>query len=251
MPEAFALEPRRAAAPIGLSLVVLRSASLVGTIAELLLEARRGENSAGAFAKRAGRTARRILDGHGVTVATLGPTPRGASVLVTNHVSYLDALVVSSLVPCLSIAKSETRGWPLIGPGLEGLGALFVQRGNSHSGAMVLRRALRALRSGSPVLNFPEGTTSDGRSVGPFRRGAFGLARLAGVPVVAARISYDDGRVPWFGGEAFAPHYARLCRIRHLTATVHFAEPISVEAADDPERVASRAREIVSSLPVH
>lgn len=251
MAEAFALEPRDPATPTGLSRIVLRSAGLVGAIVELLLEARRGPTSAGAFAGRARRTARRILDGHGVTVATIGPKPGGAVVLVTNHVSYLDALVVSSLVPCVSIAKSETRDWPLIGAGLEGLGALFVQRGSAHSGAMVLRRALRALRAGSPVLNFPEGTTSDGRSVGPFRRGVFGLARLAGVPVVAARLSYDDGRVPWFGGAAFAPHYARLCCIRRLTATVHFAEPITVGAADDPERVASRAREIVLSLPVH
>jgi 1-acyl-sn-glycerol-3-phosphate acyltransferase len=124
-----------------------------------------------------------------------------------------------------------------------------VKRGDARSGALVLRGALRALRRGTAVLNFPEGTTSDGASVGPFRPGVFGLARLAGVPVVPARIMYDDTRVHWFGGTAFAPHYARLGRIPALTATIDFGRPIPVGPEDDPAAVASVARDVVASLP--
>jgi 1-acyl-sn-glycerol-3-phosphate acyltransferase len=182
-------------------------------------------------------------------VVTTGPRPIGPVVVVANHVSYLDPLVVSSVVPCLSVAKGETRNWPIIGPGLVGLGVLFVKRGDARSGALVLRGALRALRRGTAVLNFPEGTTSDGASVGPFRPGVFGLARLAGVPVVPARIMYDDTRVHWFGGTAFAPHYARLGRIPALTATIDFGRPIPVGPEDDPAAVASVARDVVASLP--
>jgi len=218
----------------------LRAAGLLATITRLCLEARLGATSASAYAARAQRTARRILDGHGVAVT--------AKVVVANHVGYLDPLVISSLLPCLSIAKGETRGWPLIGPGLSGLGVLFVRRGDAHSGAVAMRRALRALGSGTAVLNFPEGTTSDGRRVGPFRRGIFGLARLAGVAVVPAFIEYGDDRVPWFGGQTFAPHYARLARVRRVEARVRFGDPIVSHGSDDAEGIARRARAVVSAL---
>jgi 1-acyl-sn-glycerol-3-phosphate acyltransferase len=230
------------------ALAAMRAAGLVATLTELVVRARGGERSAAAFAERARRTAQKILDGHGVDVAAAGTVPRGPAVVVANHLTYLDPLVVSSLLPCLSIAKGETRGWPLIGPGLEGLGVIFVRRGDASSGAVALRRAHRALRSGTAVLNFPEGTTSDGRDVGPFLRGAFGLARIAGVPIVPARIGYDSDFAPWFGGRTFVPHYAKLARVPRLRASVCFGDPIQVHPSDESLGVAARARDVIAGL---
>ncbi len=250
MADSLLLESRQREAPIAPAMrTTVRALGLVGDIAGALLDARLGGRSPAKFAERAKWTASRILEGHGVTVSTTGPLPCPPAVIVTNHVSYLDPLVLSSLVPCLSVAKGETRSWPLIGPGMAGLGVLFVRRGDPHSGALVLRQAHRALRSGTAILNFPEGTTSNGWTIGPFHRGAFGLARVARVPVVPALVAYDDTRVHWFGGEAFVPHYVRLGRIRRLSATVHFGGPITVSPADDPSTVASAARGIIASLP--
>jgi 1-acyl-sn-glycerol-3-phosphate acyltransferase len=226
-----------------------RAAGLVAIVAELLLEARLSAGSTIAFADRAQRTAQRLLDRHGVKVDAIGHRPMGRAVIVTNHVSYLDPLVVSSIVPCLSIAKGETRRWPLIGAALEGLGVLFVRRGDPYSGATTLRKAMRALEDGAAILNFPEGTTSDGRSLGPFLRGAFGLALLAGVPLVPARIAYDDAGVPWFGGAAFVPHYGSLARVPRVTARVRFGAPMTLAPGDDPARVASRAHAIIAAMP--
>jgi 1-acyl-sn-glycerol-3-phosphate acyltransferase len=228
--------------------VAWRAAGLVGSIAELLVEARLTASSTTAYADRSNRTARSILERHGVRVEPVGPRPVGRAVLVANHVSYLDPLVVSSIVPCLSVAKGETRRWPLVGPGLAELGVLFVRRGDPYSGAVTLRRALRALGDGVAVLNFPEGTTTDGRSVGPFLRGAFGLARLARAPLVPARIDYDHPGVPWFGGASFAPHYARLARVPRVGVRVRFGAPIHVAEHDEPEEVARRAHGVISSL---
>ncbi len=233
----------------GLSRVGLCAAGLVGAIAELLVEARLSPGSTIAYADRAQRTAQRILERHGVTVHTSGPRPIGRAVVVTNHVSYLDPLVVSSVLPCLSIAKGEIRRWPLIGRGLEDLGVLFVRRGDPYSGARTIRAALRALADGSALLNFPEGTTTDGMRIGPFSRGAFGIARLAGVPVVPAKIVYGNAAVPWFGGEAFVPHYVRLARLGRIAATVHFGPPLRLRETDDLADVASGVRDIVWSLP--
>jgi 1-acyl-sn-glycerol-3-phosphate acyltransferase len=227
----------------------MRAAGLLGAVAELLVEARLSPGSTIAYADRAQRTAHRILERHSVTVETLGPRPVGRAVVVANHLGYLDPLVVSSVLPCVSVAKGEVRGWPLIGRGLEDLGVLFVRRGDPHSGARTIRAALRALAHGAAVLNFPEGTTSDGLRIGPFSRGAFGMARIAGVPIVPARIVYDDPGVPWVGGEAFLPHYLRLCRLGGVRATVRFGAPFEVRRSDDPSSAASRARDIVGSMP--
>jgi lyso-ornithine lipid O-acyltransferase len=226
-----------------------RVVGLVLTTARLVVEGSvQRDVPVGAVARRAQRTARTLLSIHGVEVRLAGATPGPPAILVTNHVSYLDPLVVAAVAPCISIAKGEARGWPLIGRGLRALGVVFVRRGDVHSGAVALRKAWRALDSGAMVLNFPEGTTSDGRTVAPFQGGIFGLAGMAGVAVVPAHISYDDDRVPWSGGQTFAPHYWRLSRAARLRASVRFGEPIAVDASDDPRAVAARARAIVAGL---
>ena len=228
--------------------VLARAANLALIVAGLRAEGRRGDSTPTVFARRARRTAGRILEAHGVDVRLAGPIPRTPALIVANHVSYLDPLVVSSAVPCLSIAKGETERWPLIGAGLAALGVLFVRRGDAHSGAVTLRRARRTLGAGTSVLNFPEGTTSDGRAVGPFHRGGFGLAGLARVPVVPAHIAYGDDRVPWFGGQTFGPHYARLAALPRVTATLRFGHPLAVDVADDARDVARRAHDAVQAL---
>jgi 1-acyl-sn-glycerol-3-phosphate acyltransferase len=204
-----------------------------------------------ALALRAQRTARRLLELHGVDVRCAGTMPRAPAVLVSNHLSYLDPLVIASVAPCVSIAKEEASGWPLIGAGLRALGVLFVRRGDAHSGAVALRRAKRALERGAMVLNFPEGTTGDGHSLGPFCRGVFGLAALAGVPVVPAYVSYDDDRILWFGDQKFVPHYRRLSATARMHARIRFGAPIAVEPYDDPRVIANRARAIVAALALN
>ena len=233
----------------------LRACGLAFTVTRLIWSARSdGAPLATAYAPRAQRTARAILAGHGVEVRTHGRPPEGPAVLVANHVSYMDPLVVSAAAPCVSIAKGETADWPLIGRGLSALGVLFVRRGDAHSGAVTLRRALRALRVGASVLNFPEGTTSDGRQVGEFRRGIFGVAALAGVPVIPTRIVYSTDGAHWYGGQTFLPHYWKLAGVQSVIARVFFGDPLPARAAgadhetDGATELASRARDAVESL---
>jgi 1-acyl-sn-glycerol-3-phosphate acyltransferase len=233
----------------------LRACGLALTVTRLIWTARADEApTATVYPPRAQRTAKTILAGHGVEVRTHGRPPEGPAVLVANHVSYLDPLVVSAAAPCISIAKGETADWPLIGRGLRALGVLFVRRGDVHHSAVTLLRALRALGVGATVLNFPEGTTSDGRQVGEFRRGIFGVASLAGVPVVPTRIVYSNEGAHWFGGQTFFPHYWKLAGVPSLVARVFFGEPLSSGDAGDDDRtdgatrLAVRARDAVESL---
>jgi 1-acyl-sn-glycerol-3-phosphate acyltransferase len=206
------------------------------------------EPTARDFGERAQRTARAILSVHDVDVRISGRVPTRPSVLVANHLGYLDPLVIAAAIPCIAIAKGETRSWLLIGAGLEGLGVLFVRRGDAHSGAVVLRRVWRALEQGAMVLNFPEGTTGDGSAIGAFRRGIFGLKRLAGVDVVPMRLTYDDHRVPWYGGASFMPHYWNLAKVPRVVAHVRVGEPLSSRPYETAAELAVRAREAVSAL---
>ncbi len=226
-----------------------RAASLLGAIGGLLTTAAaEGPVDSSVHAQRAARTARTILRVHGVDVRTSGPVPQGPFVVVANHVSYLDPLLVASVVPVVAIAKGETKGWPLVGPGLKALGVVFVRRGDPYSGMLALRQARRALKAGASVLNFPEGTTSDGRTVGPFRRGVFGLAILARTPILPVRLTFDDDRVPWVGNASFAPHYWKLAGAARVTARVRIGEPIGVSPADDARALARHCLSVVASL---
>jgi 1-acyl-sn-glycerol-3-phosphate acyltransferase len=206
------------------------------------------EPSALDFAERAQRTARAILSVHDVDVRISGGVPTRPSVLVANHLGYLDPLVIAAAIPCIAIAKGETRRWLLIGAGLEGLGVLFVRREDAHSGAVVLRRVWRALEQGAMVLNFPEGTTGDGSVIGPFRRGIFGLKRLAGVDIVPVRLTYGDPRVPWYGGASFLPHYWTLAKVPRVVAHVRFGQPLPSHPYETAAELAVRAREAVLAL---
>jgi 1-acyl-sn-glycerol-3-phosphate acyltransferase len=185
---------------------------------------------------------------HDWRVRVTGPIPAGPVVLVANHVSYLDPVVLVGLVPALPVGKSEISRWPLIGGVARRHGVLFVDRTDPRSGARVLRRAGRALASGLSVLNFPEGTTSNGEQVLPFRRGIFGLARHARVPVVPVALRFDDPDLAWFGDALFLPHYARLLGRPDTVVRVCFGGALTPERYGGAADLADEARAAVEHM---
>ncbi|HVZ34194.1 MAG TPA: lysophospholipid acyltransferase family protein [Polyangiaceae bacterium] len=156
------------------------------------------------------RICQSVCDLHGFLIERSGAAPSGPAVFVSNHLGYIDPIVLCSLVSCAPIAKHEIQSWPCIGTPLARLNVTFVQRGLAHSGARVLKSCLRNLRSGVSVLNFPEGTTSRGGLL-PFHLGAFWLARYSGVPLVPIAVDFETLDLCWVDDEALLPHYAKLC----------------------------------------
>lgn len=150
-----------------------------------------------------------VAASQGLEIRVHGALPVGPAILVANHVSYLDPVVLGALAPVAPIAKGEVSSWPLIGDTARNVGVSFVDRSSVWSGAIALRRSLAVLRDGGSVLNFPEGTTTDGSRLLPFRRGIFGLARLAGAPVVPIALRYEPADLAWTGNASFLPHYVR------------------------------------------
>jgi len=169
---------------------------------------------------------------HEIRVDVRGVWPKGPAVLVANHVGYLDAIVIAAALPIAPIAKTEVATWPVIGGAAREMGVNFVERASVWSRARALRRALAALRAGVPVLNFPEGTTTDGTQLLPFARGIFGVARLAGVPVVPVAIRCSR-ELAWYGSAKFVPSYLRMAAMAAPEIRLELASPI------DPSRFAS------------
>jgi 1-acyl-sn-glycerol-3-phosphate acyltransferase len=200
-----------------------RSSTLLWDVA---VDARLGERTHHACAQRASWLAENLCAIHGVQIERTGELPRGPVVIVANHVGYFDPMVLLSLVPAMPIAKREIGEWPLLGNSLASLGVALVRRGDPYDGARALRRAMAALEANVPVLVFPEGTTSHGDSVLPFRRGIFGIASRLGVPVVPVVLRYEGRAASWVGDEWFLPHYAKSLGRAELRVRVQFGEPI-------------------------
>ncbi|WP_353071666.1 lysophospholipid acyltransferase family protein [Tunturiibacter gelidoferens] len=186
---------------------------------------------------------RRIVRVLGFECSVEGAVPLGGAV-VSNHLSYLDILLYSSVQPFVMVAKTEVRGWPLLGWLTARAGTVYVKRGGGPKTYPAVNAAMaEAYRSGLPVLFFPEGTTTEGAEVLPFRRGLFHSVLDGGVPlrVAALRYSLDPYAVNggatvgedvcWWGDMEFASHMFRFLGLRGLRAKIRFGEEI-VERTD-------------------
>jgi lyso-ornithine lipid O-acyltransferase len=199
-----------------------------------------------ARAERLQRLAITVSRAHRLEAQVSGKLPRGPAVLVANHLSYMDVPLLLALTPCVPIAKREIARWPIIGGIARSFEVLFVDRGDPWSGARALRRAVRLLERGVSVLGFPEGTTTDGQILLQFRRGLFGAARLAGVPVVPIALRYADRSAHWIGEQLFLPHYVKTLLRGETRAEVTIGAPLDPHA--QPDAVAQQARATIQRM---
>ncbi|MEO8065059.1 MAG: lysophospholipid acyltransferase family protein [Pseudomonadota bacterium] len=116
--------------------------------------------------------------------------PKGQCVVVANHASYLDGVVMAAALPPRFgfVIKREMNDVPVAGVLLRRLGSEFVDRFNRHKGGTDARRVLRTAASGHSLVFFPEGTFTSEVGLGKFHTGAFAIAARAGCPVVPAVI---------------------------------------------------------------
>jgi 1-acyl-sn-glycerol-3-phosphate acyltransferase len=189
-----------------------------------------------------------VADAHDLVVRVSGELPREPSLLVSNHVSYLDPLAILSVVPAIPIAKREVADWPVIGGVARAFGVTFVDRRSPWSRIRALRRVHAVLDAGTSVLTFPEGTTTDGTGVLPFHRGCFGIAARLDRPVVPIAIRYDDRRVAWTDQAAFLPHYFSQARRARCGVHVVVAPALYPRTGEAPERFAARARAVIARI---
>ena len=169
----------------------------------------------------------------GVRCDVEGPVPReGAFLVASNHVSYLDILVLASLYPSHFLAKREIASWPVFGWIARGAGTVFIDRDQAKDVVRAGRELSRRLDLGLPLTIFPEGRSSRGVEILPFQPSLLEPAARAGIPCWAASISYEtegsalapSRTICWHDSESLATHFPRLLGLKRVVARVRFAE---------------------------
>ena len=197
--------------------------------------------------------ARLLLDALGIGLAANTsqlsvPGERG-TLIVANHVSWLDIVAALAVEPTAFLAKHDVRSWPVIGSLAARCGTVFVDRREMRRLPEVVAGVSRALRSGRSVVVFPEGTTWCGRwGQGVFRRAAFQAAIDAGAPIRPVTLEYEQAGEPstvaaFVGDDPLTASLGRVVRARDLEIRLT-AHP-AFEADGDRRELAARAEDSV------
>lgn len=199
----------------------------------------------------------------GVRVKVTGaPSATEPTIFVGNHVSYLDIPLISAFVRGTFVAKSDVARWPYFGLIAKMTGTIFVER--VGSAAKVQQATLdRTLAAGESLIIFPEGTTSDGSGVVPFKSSLFSIAtpspkRPGGVAVQPFSLAYvsSPAGVPltgplasmycWFGSDPLVPHMMRMMAFPGAVAHLRFHPVIEGGAVENRKLLARSAEESVA-----
>jgi 1-acyl-sn-glycerol-3-phosphate acyltransferase len=217
---------RRAARLVALAGVLLAG----GLVLPVLPAGRR----TGALRRFAGAALRAM----GIRVRLRGALPARRALLVANHISWLDILVLLAVAECRLVAKTEVRGWPVIGKVAARTGTVFIDRVRPKSLPPTVAQLRAGLAGGAVFAVFPEGTTSCGRQVGPFRPAMFQAALDAHVPVVPVSLRFTTPgamqpatAAAFIGAETLLASLRRIIAARGLTVRVRPAAAIHPDAA--------------------
>jgi 1-acyl-sn-glycerol-3-phosphate acyltransferase len=134
----------------------------------------------------------KVLQILGVALEVRGPvpSPEAGSLLVANHISWLDILVMNAAQPARFVSKADVKRWPLLGSLITGAGTLYLERESRRDAMRVVHHVAERLRSNDLIAIFPEGTTGDGIELLPFHANLFQAAIAAQAPVRPVALSF-------------------------------------------------------------
>jgi 1-acyl-sn-glycerol-3-phosphate acyltransferase len=186
----------------------------------------------------------------GVRVLFRGEVPAGGRghLVVANHRSTADILVLLRAFGGHMVSRADLAGWPLVGVAARAVGTVFVDRSDAVSGANAVRAIRDRLAEGSTVIVFPEGTTFPDDQVRPFHAGAFVAALRSGADIVPVGIAYGAGSGAAFVNESFPAHLARMAAATPSDVVVCVGEPIVVPEKGRAAQLRDRAQGEVQRL---
>ena len=169
-------------------------------------------------AAHARRWAQTLVKGLDIRITMEGNFPVGGMLVISNHRSYLDILVILAQVEAAFLAKAELKAWPVFGRAAQKGNTVFVDRSSPESRKKARQAIAKRINQGISVVVFPEGTTSKGPGVLPFKAGIFHMAAGKGIPIVPVSIVYDNADAAWVGDDFFIPHFLSLFKKTPLKA---------------------------------
>jgi 1-acyl-sn-glycerol-3-phosphate acyltransferase len=206
----------------------------------------------------------------GVRKRVIGkPIAEQPLLIVSNHASWLDIVVITSMAPAVFVAKSEIAKWPFFGWLAKLQRSVFVERERRAKTGAVNAEIANRLADGDPVVLFGEGTSSDGNRVLPFRTALIGAARDAiasaehvqQVWIQPLSIAYvgmqgiplgrhQRPRAAWYGKTTLVPHLAEVCQRGAIDVVVTWGEPIPYNGEVDRKQVARQLEDHIRRLTV-
>jgi 1-acyl-sn-glycerol-3-phosphate acyltransferase len=167
----------------------------------------------------------------GIALQLQGTFRPGATLVVANHISWLDILAVHAVCPrARFVSKADVRAWPLLGRLIDAAGTLYLERERKRDALRVVHQIADALRAGELVAVFPEGTTSDGKCLLPFHANLLQAAIATGTPVQPVALTYLDAAVArspavaWVGDDSLAQSLWRITCAQGLRVQIDVIE---------------------------
>jgi lyso-ornithine lipid O-acyltransferase len=189
---------------------------------------------------------RRLLSMFGVRVVVEPGAPlpaSGARLVVANHRSPADIIVLLTLFGGQFLGQAAVSRWPIIGTAARKAGTVWVERERGASGAAAIRAMRRRLEHGATMLVFPEGTTFAGDEVRAFRAGALRALLGLEVEIIPVGLAYDEG-VEWVDG-SFFDHMLKIAERKTTRVVVKIGSPIRV---GKDARTAALARDLQATV---
>ena len=183
------------------------------------------------------------------------PEPRKARLVVANHRSPVDIILMLERFGGSVLGRHDLEGWPILGWAAREGGTIFVDRQDPHSGVKAIREIRRRLQAGQTVIVFPEGTTHRGDDVQAFQGGAFAAVRALDAELLPVGIAYEPGSE--FVDETFVQHLTRMSRRPRTNVALCIGEPraahgdrdaMAVEMQREVQALVRRAR---AALPLN
>jgi len=183
---------------------------------------------------------RQMLRIMGVELVVQGEPPvDGPLLLVANHISWLDILVMNAAQPARFVSKADVKRWPVLGALITGAGTLYIERESRRDAMRVVHHMAERLLAGDLLAVFPEGTTGDGQALLPFHANLLQAAIAAEVPVLPVALRFCD---PATGQRSDAPLFIgdttlvasiwTTLRANGLQAVVHYGAPQTAQGRD-------------------
>ena len=182
--------------------------------------------------------------------------------IVSNHLSYLDILVFSSVARCCFISKREIKSWPVVGWIATMVGTIFIDRSRRSQTHSLQPQVQTRLAAGVPVLLFPEATSTDGQEILSFRSSFFESPVAVAAPITAAYLSYElpdgDGDpvldIYYWGDMTLMPQFLKLLTKSRIKAIVCFSDHPRVftdrkQAAREMQREVIELGNVMKSTP--
>lgn len=190
---------------------------------------------------------KRLVQILGTEIYVRGEIPQGGALLAINHVSWIDPVIIGTMMPVRFVAKAQSQRWPVIGRLLSAIGTVFIVRGGPKTEDVVKKMA-DTMKAGFAVGFFPEATTTHGRRVSYMFPRLFKAALDNDMPIVPVSIRYSHGAkgrdtAPYIDDMTFLSHILGILRDPPVRVEVAFMPAVSGAGRDD---IANQVRNSIS-----